>query len=98
MASGPVVIAFQPLSRAHFPSLLGWLNQSHVRQFWGEHEATEESVELKYAPRLLADHPVRVYVIRALSRAGFSHVETRPDSQGAGTSAIFILTGRIARS
>jgi RimJ/RimL family protein N-acetyltransferase len=42
-------ITFHPLHISHFPLLVAWLNEPHVRQWWPHHEPwTLESVNEKY--------------------------------------------------
>lgn len=57
------MVNLEPLRREHFPLVVRWLNASHVQEWWRDGEATQESVEHKYAPRLAEDSATRVFVI-----------------------------------
>jgi len=62
------VIAFRPFAAADLDHLSEWLARDHVAAWWGgPHDNTE--VVARYAPRLAADHPVRMYVIEVAGRA-----------------------------
>lgn len=56
-------LAFRPLDRADFPSLLRWQHAGHVREWWRDLPADLDAVERKYGPRVDGTHPVRVHVL-----------------------------------
>jgi aminoglycoside 6'-N-acetyltransferase len=57
------VVTLEPLRREHFPLIVQWLNAPHVQKWWRDGEASGESVEYKYSPRIAEDSTTRVFVI-----------------------------------
>ncbi|NUT23364.1 MAG: GNAT family N-acetyltransferase [Hamadaea sp.] len=56
-------IAFRPLARTDFPTLLGWLGEPHVARWWRHRPENLDSIERKYGPRVDGNSPVRVHVL-----------------------------------
>jgi 8-oxo-dGTP pyrophosphatase MutT (NUDIX family) len=46
------LIAFAPLRRSDLPDVVGWLSAAHVRRWWPDAVADDESAEAEYGPRI----------------------------------------------
>lgn len=55
-------LEFRPLSEAELPTLAGWLDATHVREWWRD-SADLEHVRRKYLPRIRGEEPTEVFVI-----------------------------------
>jgi len=58
-------ISFQPLSETHFAMLHRWLNEPHIKEWWGEEGCTFSQVQDKYMPRITKREPGSCYIFAA---------------------------------
>jgi aminoglycoside 6'-N-acetyltransferase len=75
-------LRFDPLRDENLPTLFGWLQQPHVREFYQRDIPVWEEIRAQYMKAIAADSPTRRFVISTDHPIGFIQVWRVADSSG----------------